>query len=139
MRNAVSTLLLTLLLALSASAATFDRVTDRDLLDRADVIVVATVLESSSRELADRDIVTDSRLQIEEVLKGSVASGTVTVTQLGGFANGRGIVVPGSANYVPGERVLAFLRQNPDGSYYTAFMGFAASVLRSSTTAVTCS
>lgn len=123
MRTAVSTFLLILLLAASANAATFGRVTDRDLLDRADVVVVATVVASEARETADRDVVTDSRLQVEEVLKGSVGDKTITISQLGGFANGHGIVVPGSAIYAPGERVLAFLRQESDGSYSTAFMG----------------
>lgn len=123
MRKAVSTFLFALLITGSMSAATFDRVTDRDLLDHADLVVVATVVDSKAREAAGRDVFTDSRLQVEEVLKGSLAGDTLTITQLGGFANGHGIVVPGSATYTPGERVVAFLRKSPDGSYVTAFMG----------------
>lgn len=121
MRTAVSTFLCILLLAGTASAATFGRVSDRDILERADVVVVATVVDSVSRETADRAIVTDSRLQVEDVLKG-VAGSTITVTDFGGFVNGRGIVVPGSASYTPGERVLVFLHANADDSYTTAFM-----------------
>ena len=91
MRKAVSIFLFMLFVAGAAHAATFDRVTDRDLLDHADLVVVARVLDSQSHEAAGRDIFTDSRLQIEEVVKGSVAGDTITVSQLG--ANGQPVVL----------------------------------------------
>lgn len=122
MRKAVSIAVLTLLLASTMTAATFDRVTDRDLYDRADLIVVATVIDSTARA-EGRDVFTDSRLRVEEVVKGQLAGDEVVITQLGGYANGRGIAISGSAVYTKGERVLTFLRQQPDGSYVTAYMG----------------
>jgi hypothetical protein len=121
MRHALVAVCL-LLLAATLSAATFDVPTDAELLDRADLIVVATVLDSASREAADRMILTDHRLRVEQVLKGR-ASATITVTEAGGFVNGRGIAIPGSAAYEQGSRVVVFLRRRADGSYYTANMG----------------
>jgi Ig-like domain CHU_C associated len=108
------------LIAVSLSAATFELPTGAQLRDRADVVVVATVLDSASRE-ADGAIVTDSRLRVEQLLKGTAAE-YVTVTEAGGFANGRGMIIAGSATYEPGTRVLAFLRNRGDGSYYTSTM-----------------
>ncbi|HEX7807759.1 MAG TPA: matrixin family metalloprotease, partial [Thermoanaerobaculia bacterium] len=122
MRNAVSTLLLTLFVAFATNAATFDRVTDRDLLDRAELVVVATVVDSTTRQVPNGNIYTDSRLRIEDVVKGSAGT-TVTVSQLGGFYGDRGIVMPGSASYEVGSRVLAFLISRGNGTYYTAYMG----------------
>lgn len=110
------------LLATTLSAATFDLPSDRQLLDRADLVVVATVLDAGAREAADRMILTDYRFQVEEVLKGRAAS-TIVVSEVGGIFNGRGVEIAGSATYRPGARVLAFLRQRTDGTYYTAYMG----------------
>lgn len=108
------------LLALSLSAATFELPSDAQLRGRADLIVVATVLDSASRE-ADGAMVTDSRLHVEQLLKGHAAE-YVTVTEFGGFANGRGVIIAGSATYEPGTRVVAFLRSRGDGSYFTSSM-----------------
>jgi hypothetical protein len=121
-----------LFLAVTLSAATFDLPTDAELLGRADLVVVATVLDSSSRELADGMIVTDHRLRIEQVLKGQTFGSKVTVREEGGSANGILLIIPGTAAYEAGTRVLAFLRQRGDGTYFTAFMGLG--VYRTHTT-----
>lgn len=111
-----------LLVAATLSAATFESLpTDLELLGRADLVVVATVESLVSRETADRMIVTDYRLTVEQTLKGR-ASTNIVVTEGGGFVNGRGVLIPGSASYEPGTRVVAFLRANEDGSYRTAYM-----------------
>jgi hypothetical protein len=123
MRHVVAVAVVFLLAAGSLSAATFRTPADAELLGRADVVVVATVLSSVPREAAGRMVYTDHYLHVEEVLKGSIAGETVTVTELGGFAKNHGIAVPGSATYAPGTRVLAFLRHRDDGTLFTAFMG----------------
>ena len=107
--------------ALSLQAATFTAPSDAELLNRADLVVVATVLDAAPREGEQRMIYTDHRLHVEEVLKGN-APATLTVSELGGYVNGHGIAVPGSASYAPGSRVVAFLKQREDGTYFTAFM-----------------
>ncbi len=119
-RSAVAVCLF--LLAATLSAATFDLPSDRDLLDRADVVVVATVLQSSPRAADGGMIYTDHQLRIEEVLKGTVGASTV-VREAGGIIDGRGVVIAGSAEYEPGARVLTFLRRRADGTYFTVFMG----------------
>lgn len=109
-------------LAASLSAATFDLPSDQALLDRADLVVVATVLKSEPRELAGGMIYTDHQILIEQVLKGT-ATQTIVVSEAGGFLNGRGVVISGTAQYEPGSRVLTFLRRRSDGTYYTSHMG----------------
>jgi hypothetical protein len=121
MRHVVSLMVVLCLAAGSVSAATFIAPSDAELLGRAPLVVIGTVLDSVPRETSDRMIYTDSRLRIEEVIKGQ-AAGTLTISELGGFANGHGVAVSGSATYVPGTRVMAFLRQRDDGSYFTAYM-----------------
>jgi len=111
-----------LFLAITLSAATFDLPTDAELLGRADVVVVATVMDSTSREGANGMIFTDHRLLIEQTLKGDV-HGTIVVSDAGGFANGHGVIIAGSARYESGERVLAFLTRSGDDTYFTSFMG----------------
>jgi len=111
-------------LALAAplvSAATFELPSDAQLFARADVVVVATVTGAESRRGQDRAIFTDSRLRVEQALKGSVPA-EIVVSEAGGFVNGRGMAVAGAATYEPATRVLAFLRDRGDGTYFTAFM-----------------
>jgi len=123
MRHAVAVVIVLLLAASSASAATFATApSDRELLDRADVVVVARVLSSSGRAAADRMVYTDSLLEIEQVLKGNVTGDTITVSEVGGVANGHGVAVAGAPEYTTGSRVVTFLRQRPDGTYFTAYM-----------------
>jgi hypothetical protein len=118
-------LAVTVCLALAAPmlfGATFEPLTDAQLLARADVVVIATVAGADARQGEDRMIYTDARLRVEQVLKGS-AAGSIVVSEAGGFLNGHGVAIAGSASYEPGTRVLAFLKQREDGTYYTASMG----------------
>ena len=111
-----------LFVALTLTGATFEPLSDAQLLARADVVVVATVTGTQARAGEDRMIYTDARLQVEQVLKGS-AAGSIVVSEAGGFLNGKGVAIPGSATYEPGMKVLAYLRQRDNGTYYTAAMG----------------
>jgi hypothetical protein len=109
-------------LAASVSAATFDLPSDRVLLDRAEVVVVGTVVNSTARQGSDGLIYTDHQLLIEQTLKGQSAS-TIVVSEAGGFLDGRGTFISGTAEYESGSRVLSFLRRRADGTYFTAYMG----------------
>ncbi len=108
-------------LAFPLAAATFELPTDAQLRDRADVIVVATVLGAQSREGGDRMIWTDNHLHVEQVLKGS-ARADIVVSEAGGFANGHGVIVAGTPRYEAGTRVVVFLRERGDGTFLTANM-----------------
>ena len=112
--------------ASTLSAATFDRViTDATLIERADLVVIASV-EGAAARAGDGAIVTDYTLRVERVLRGRVSSEVVTVTEFGGMAGDLIMAIAGSATYEPGSRVLAFLRERGDGAYYTAYMSAGA-------------
>jgi hypothetical protein len=128
MRRAYALAVLFLILAGSLSAATFEPITDAALTRRSDVVVVAHVLDSSSRVTPDGVIVTDYRLAVEDVLKGS-AGATLVVTEAGGTANGLIMAIPGSAEYERGSRVVSFLRHRPDGTLFTTSMTLGAFVI----------
>jgi hypothetical protein len=120
----VATLMVVLCLAAgSVSAATFERVTDAMLVSRAENIVVGQVLDASSRQREDGSVVTEYQLNVEDVLKGQISAGRITITEFGGQApSGLVFVIPGSATYAPGSRVLAFLNAHNDGTYFTSHM-----------------
>lgn len=109
------------LLTSAASATVFQPTSDRQLVDRSEAVVVATVREAVSRVRADGYVVTDYRLDVEQTLKGT-AAGTITVSEIGGAAGGRFTFIADSATYTPGERVMVFLKKRGDGTYFTASM-----------------
>src|SRR5436305_6719485 len=110
MRSFITTTIL--LLACSASAVVFDHLpTDTELVDRSDLVVVATVRHAASRIRPDNGwVITDYELAVEETLKGP-ADRTITVTEVGGVAEGRFTVISDAATYSVGERVLVFLHR----------------------------
>src|SRR5687768_3602739 len=102
MRRAFVAVLSLVLAASTLSAATFDRViTDASLIERADLVVIATVEGASSRA-ADQAIVTDYRLRVERVLRGTASSDAITVTEFGGTVDNLIMAVSGGATYEPG-------------------------------------
>jgi hypothetical protein len=109
------------LLASAASATVFQPVTDRQLVDRSDAVVIATVRDTASRIRTDGYVVTDYRFDVELTLKGA-AAGTITVSEIGGVAGSRFTFISDSASYTPGERVMVFLKKRSDGTYFTTSM-----------------
>jgi hypothetical protein len=112
------------ILALSAFATfgtTLLPLTDRQLVERADAVVSATVVDGTSRVGEGGYVVTDYRLRVENVFKGS-APADVVVTEVGGVFAGRFTVIADAPSYARGERVLAFLRARGDGTWFTASM-----------------
>jgi len=109
------------LLASAASATVFQPVSDRQLVDRSDAVVIATVRDAASRLRTDGYVVTDYRFDVEQTLKGA-AAGTITVSEIGGVSGSRFTFISDSASYTPGERVMVFLRKRADGTYFTTSM-----------------
>ena len=109
------------LLASAVSATVFQPTSDRQLADRSDAVVVATVRDAAARVRSDGYVVTDYRFDVEETLKGA-AAGTITVSEIGGAAGQRFTFISDSAAYTPGERVMVFLRKRSDGTYFTTSM-----------------
>ncbi|HEV7573951.1 MAG TPA: M57 family metalloprotease [Thermoanaerobaculia bacterium] len=109
------------LLASAASATVFQPVSDRQLVDRSDSVVIATVRDASSHLRADGYIATDYRFDVEQTLKGA-AAGTITVSEIGGVSGSRFTFIADSASYTPGEQVMVFLKKRGDGTYFTTSM-----------------
>src|SRR5207248_3329538 len=89
----------------TASAATFIVPSDRQLVDRSDAVVTATVRDDAVRELADGRIVTDYHLIVDEALKGALPH-EIVVSEFGGALPGKIMFIEDSAVYQPGQRVM---------------------------------
>jgi hypothetical protein len=127
MRQVVSLMVVLCLAAGSVSAATFERVTDAMLVERSENVVVGHVLDAASRQREDGSVVTEYQLNVEDVLKGTISAGTITIVEFGGEApSGLVFVIPGSARYAPGSRVVAFLNGHKDGTYFTSHMALGS-------------
>jgi hypothetical protein len=109
--------------ATSLQAITYIVPNDRDLVKRAEAIVVATAVESHPELRDGRRIVTVATLQVERVLKGSVDGETVQLVEMGGVVGTRYTVIPGSPRYESGKRYLVFLRTNNLGEWMTFGFG----------------
>jgi len=106
----------------SLQAITYIVPTDRDLVKRAEAIVVATAVESHSEMRDGGRIVTVATLRIERLLKGSVGE-SVQLVELGGAVGNRMTFVPGAPRYEDGKRYLVFLHTNKAGEWMTFGFG----------------
>jgi Ig-like domain-containing protein/uncharacterized protein DUF4214 len=109
------------LLASATSATVFQPLTDRQLADRSDAVVVATVRDATSRLDSQGHVVTDYRFDVEQTIKGTAAE-TITVSEIGGRFGGRFTFIEDGATYTPGEHALVFLKRRADGTYVTSAM-----------------
>src|SRR5438876_8545259 len=94
-----------------ARAATFVVPPDRDLIRRADAIVVATALDSYVQRNAAGGIETVSPMSVEEVIKDGSAliRDAINVVEPGGRDGDHVMVIPGAPRFEPGERLLLLL------------------------------
>jgi len=124
MRIAVRlSIVFSLAVATSLQAITYIVPSDRDLVKRAEAIVVATAVESHA-ELRDGErIITVATMQVDRVLKGSIAGDVVQVTEMGGVVGQRATLIPGSPRYETGKRYLVFLRTNKFAEWTTYGFG----------------
>jgi hypothetical protein len=106
----------------SLGATSVIPITDRELYERADVIVHGIVV-SSDATADDRGVPeTLSVIEPLEVLKGRL-SGPLVLHQVGGrLPDGRFFQLWGRPEYVPGREVIVFAIARPQGEYQTAEM-----------------
>jgi len=105
--------------AASLQAITYVVPTDRELVRRADAVVLATATESHS-ELTDRgSIVTITTLQVEDVLKGDIDPTALQITEPGGFLRDRALTIFGSPRFENGKQYLLFLRRTAQNVWTT--------------------
>ena len=111
---------LVLLIAASASAASFIVPSDRELVRAAKAIVIAKSVTSYSVPGADNMIYTVFEMDVDEVIKGDLRiDQRLLLVEPGGVLGHRGVLVPGSVGYRVGERALVFLDTQDDGSWRT--------------------
>jgi PKD repeat protein len=111
---------LTCVLAMAAaavSATTIIMPTDEQLVAKSPLIVQGTVL-SSQAVSRDGRIWTETKLSVDQTLKGSAAA-TITIREIGGEVDGRFTKIYGAPSYETGQRVMAFLTATPRGDYQT--------------------
>src|SRR6476619_3624584 len=85
--------------ATSLQAITYIVPNDRDLVKRAEAIVIATAVESHSELRDGGRIVTVATLKVESVVKGKFDGDFVQLAELGGSVHGRVTFIPGSPRY----------------------------------------
>src|ERR1051325_3850535 len=111
---------LLLVLAVPAFAVTYLVPTDREMIQRADGIVVATSVTSTVERTAQGGIVTRYILRIEDVLKGERSRGSyLRLTEIGGELGGMAFYASGMPVYVPGRQYLVFTDANAEGEPMT--------------------
>ena len=106
------------LIAAAAAATTIILPTDAQLVAKTPLIVQGTVASSQPVLRDDGRIWTETKLAVEQTLKGS-ASGTIVIREIGGELDGRITKIFGAPAYVPGQRVMAFLTPTPRGDFQT--------------------
>src|SRR4051794_25527304 len=100
-----------LLISGAAYAASFVVPPDRELIHRADAIVIGSALTSYARATDAGGIETVTPLSVDEVVKGRVADTTIDVVEPGGVLNGRAMVIAGVPRFREGTRLLLFLKK----------------------------
>lgn len=108
------TLLLALGLSSTAPATSIVAFSEDRLVDTAKVIVHGTVLSSETALLHGR-VVTESTLEVHEVLKGDAADPVLHVVTPGGQIPGRRVHVAGVPRFRQGEQVCVFLEPSSMG------------------------
>jgi hypothetical protein len=98
------------LIAATLSATSFVVPRDRDLVGRADAIVVGTAVESHAQFTKEGGIETVTAIAVDEAVKGNVAA-TIFVTEPGGNVGNIATVIAGAPRFAPGEKVLLFLKK----------------------------
>ena len=99
-----------------AGATSLIRQSLDDLVARNRSVVVGQVLEAKSRWNEEGTfIVTDYRVQVDDVLKGGAKGREVTVTLLGGTVGDLTTLIIGGAELRPGRSYVLFLKDGVEG------------------------
>lgn len=103
-----------LCIAAVAEAATFVVPPDREMVRRADAIVIATPTLSYS-QVTNGGIETVTRMSVEEVIKGATPKDALNVVEPGGEVGNLFSYIAGAPRFEIGQRVLLFLmKTGPD-------------------------
>jgi hypothetical protein len=111
------------LVASSAAALTYVMPTDGELLERAEIVVMATVLAVEGAPTGRR-AATDYLVEIDDPIKGFVPASTILVRVPGGIReDGMRVRAFGVPELAVGERALLFLAPQATGTYQLVELG----------------
>ena len=96
----------------SVAAISFEPRDFGALAAESDQIIIGTVASTNARRTGARAIVTDFRFADLNVIKGSIATPTLTVTLLGGTIGTEALTVAGAPTFQAGIRYLVFVSGN---------------------------
>ena len=97
--------------ALSLHATMFVVPVDRDLVHRADAIVIGSPLSSYARLTAEGGIETVTTFSVSEVISGMSGDGLINIVEPGGTYGSVSTVIAGVPQFMPGERLMLFLKR----------------------------
>ena len=104
-------------------ALTVVQLTDEQLAQKAEIIVVGKVLSAHYEvDSKDKRPYTYIHLQISESIKGKNVGRELTLKTLGGLGSKLGMHIPGAADFYRNEEVLLFLEKRDDGSLFPVGM-----------------
>lgn len=95
--------------------------TTSDLLGASDVVALGTFDAGATTSQRDSITFTDSPLRVERVLRNTTGAGVprvIRVRQTGGSVNGVLSQIEEDPIYVPGERVILFLKYDAPGLFH---------------------
>jgi hypothetical protein len=106
-----------------AEASLLAPMTTRQLVERAERILVGVVEEQSARWTGEgqSSIVTDVRIRVTRAMRGVREGEVITVRRLGGVVGEIGMRVFGEPTYTVGEEVVLFAERRGD-AYYSVGM-----------------
>jgi hypothetical protein len=104
---------------------TYRPLSDENLVAASALIVIGEVEQVAGARLVGGRIVTQTHLRVDESLKGSVTGRHILISEPGGRVGDVTVRIPGAARFVPGERVLVFLRARGDGTLGTTALSLA--------------
>lgn len=125
LRSRFLAVLLTILLfsPLSASATVVTPVSEDALARHATAIVIGQVKGIESYwDAGAKQVFTHITVTPQEVLKGDIGEGDLTLKQIGGTVGHLRSWLEGSPEFIVGEKVLLFLDTNQDGSACVAYL-----------------
>ncbi|MBI1871338.1 MAG: matrixin family metalloprotease [Chlamydiae bacterium] len=118
MRRGLTTLLLAFFLGLAFSLqALYLSIDPPELWDSSSAVIIGKVTDSQVQEEGTGNIATYFTISLEKVFKGNISK-YLLLRLPGGEINGFGLSVSDIPKLVKGERLLLFLGENPDHSFY---------------------
>jgi hypothetical protein len=97
--------------AASVSASTFVVPSDREMVHRADAIVIGSALDSYPQFTSDGGIETVTPFSVEQFIKGVELRQVINIYEPGGATRDLATVIAGVPRFEPGERVMLFLKR----------------------------